>query len=104
MRRWLIILSVILVIAGGAGYYFYSQGTLQVTGIARTARTPLPAIVTDPQVIVDAVVVPARFAQLSVAASGIVAEVLVAEGDLVEAGQAIARLENARQIIAIAQA
>lgn len=104
MRRWIIILVIILVVAGGAGYYFLSQGQLQAPGIAGATPTPLPAIESNPQVIVDAVVVPARFAQLSMAASGIVDEVLVDEGDLVEAGQVIARLENERQVIAIAQA
>ena len=104
MRRWIIVLIVILVIAGGAGYYFLSQGGLQAPGAAGSTPTPLPAVESNPQVIVDAVVVPARFAELSLAASGIVAEVLVKEGDFVEAGQVIARLENERQVIAIAQA
>jgi multidrug efflux pump subunit AcrA (membrane-fusion protein) len=104
MRRWIIILIIVIVIAGGAGYYFLSQGTLQAPGIAGATATPLPAIESNPQIIVDAVVVPARFAELSLAASGIVAEILVAEGDFVEAGQALARLENERQVIAIAQA
>ena len=103
MRRWLIIL-IIVIVAGSVGYYFYSQGVLQPPGVAEATATPLPAIETNPQVIVDAVVVPARFAALSLPASGIVAEVLVAEGDSVEAGQVLARLENERQVIAIAQA
>src|SRR5262245_58713108 len=104
MPRWLIILIIVLIIAGGAGYYLISQGTLQAPGLAGNTPTPLPAVETNPQVIVDAVVVPARFADLSLAASGIIKEVLVAEGDYVEAGQIIARLENQRQVIAIAQA
>jgi HlyD family secretion protein len=104
MRRWIIVLIIILVIAGGVGYYLYSQGQLQPPGTAEATATPLPAIETPPQVIVDAVVVPARFAQLSMSASGIVNEVLVAEGDPVEAGQLLARLKNERQVIAIAQA
>lgn len=104
MRRWIIILVVIIVVAGGAAYYFYSQGQLQAPGAANATPTPLPAVETSPQVIVDAVVVPVRFAELSLSASGIVAEVMVAEGDAVEAGQVIARLQNERQVIAIAQA
>ncbi|MCC6453384.1 MAG: HlyD family efflux transporter periplasmic adaptor subunit [Caldilineaceae bacterium] len=92
-----------IVVAGGAAYYFYSQGQLQAPGAA-VVPTPLPAIESAPQIIVDAVVVPARFAELSFATAGIVAEVPVAEGDFVEAGQVIARLENERQVIAIAQA
>ena len=103
MRRWIIILIIVLVVAGGAGYYYISQGDMQPPSVAGSTPTPLPAIETSPQVIVDAVVVPARTANLSLAASGIVAEVLVAEGDFVEAGQVIARLENERQVIAIAQ-
>jgi HlyD family secretion protein len=103
MRRWIVVFMIIVVVAGGAAYYFYSQGQLQAPGAA-VAPTPLPAIESAPQIIVDAVVVPARFAELSLATSGIVAEVLVAEGDFVEAGQVIARLENERQVIAIAQA
>jgi HlyD family secretion protein len=104
MRRWIIALIIIIVVAGGVGYYFYSQGTLQPPGVAEATATSLPAVETNPQVIVDAVVVPARFAALSLSASGIVAEVLVTEGDFVEAGQVLARLENERQVIAIAQA
>jgi multidrug resistance efflux pump len=104
MRRWIIILVVLIVVGGGAAYYFMSQGTLQPPGITGATPTPLPAVETAPQIIVDAIVVPARFAELSLATSGIVAEVLVTEGDFVEAGQIIARLENERQVIAIAQA
>lgn len=104
MRRWIVILIIIIVVGGGAGYYFLSQGTLQAPGTASATPTPLPAIESSPQVIVDAVVVPARYANLSLAASGIVREVLVTEGDMVETGQVIARLENERQVIAIAQA
>lgn len=104
MRRWMIILIVVLVVAGGAGYFYFSQGNLQAPGLAGPTPTPLPAVESAPQIIVDAVIVPARFANLSMAASGIVDEVLVAEGDFIEAGQVIARLENERQVIAIAQA
>ncbi|HXF61453.1 MAG TPA: HlyD family efflux transporter periplasmic adaptor subunit [Caldilineaceae bacterium] len=107
MRRWLMVLGLILVVAGVGGYlYVQSQGGWQaLTGAtAQATPTPLPPIETSPAVIVDAVVVPARFATLSFASSGIVAEVVVEEGERVEAGQLIASLENERQVIAIAQA
>jgi multidrug resistance efflux pump len=104
MRRWIIILVIVIVVAGGAGYYFLSQGTLQAPGAANATPTALPAIESNPQVIVDAVVVPQRYANLSLAAAGIVQEVLVREGEVVEEGQVIARLENERQVISIAQA
>ncbi|MCO6449591.1 MAG: efflux RND transporter periplasmic adaptor subunit [Caldilineales bacterium] len=56
------------------------------------------------EIIADAVVVPARYASLSLPTGGIVAEVLAAEGDAVQTGQVLLRLEAARQIAAVAQA
>src|SRR5436309_3373424 len=103
MRRWIIIL-VILVVAGAAAYYLYRKGGLQVTSLAGATPTPLPAVESNPQIIVDAKVVPVRFAALSMTDSGIVREALVKEGDSVAAGQTIARLDNQQQVIAIAQA
>ena len=55
-------------------------------------------------VIAEAAVVPARHAALSLSASGIVAEVLVEEGDVVEEGQVILRLRDTHQQAAVAQA
>jgi len=104
MRRWIIILVVLLVVVAGGYFYLQSQGQLPNIGTPEATPTPLPAVVTNPDVIVDAVVVPARYAALSLSASGIVAELLVQEGDQVEAGEVIVRLENERQVIAIAQA
>lgn len=108
MRRWIIIAIVVLAVAGVGGYaYVQSQGGwVAVTGgaTADATPTPLPAIQTSPEVIVDAVVVPARFVALSMPTSGIVADIFVNEGEYVEQGQVIAQLENERQVIAIAQA
>ncbi len=104
MRRWIIILVIVLIVAAGGYYYLQSTGQLPAPGIAEATPTPLPPIQTSPEIIVDSVVVPVRFADLSLAAGGIVAEVLVEEGQQVEAGQLLARLENERQLIAIAQA
>ena len=52
----------------------------------------------------DAVVVPVTSATLSLPTGGIVAELLVAEGDQVEQGQPLLRLDAARQAAAVAQA
>lgn len=107
MRRWIFIAIVVLaIIAIGGYFYVQSKGGWEAvtSGAAEATPTPLPAIQSNPEVIVDAVVVPARFATLSLPASGIVAELLVSEGDRVEQGQVIAQLENERQVIAIAQA
>lgn len=107
MRRWMIIAAVIIVIGIGGFFILNSQGGVSSL-LGRTqpepTPTPLPAIRANPEVIVDASVVPVRFADLSLEASGTVADVLVEEGELVEPGQVIARLDNARQVIAIAQA
>lgn len=55
-------------------------------------------------VIAEAAVVPVRHAALSLSASGIAAEVLVAEGETVEEGQLLLRLRDAHQQAAVAQA
>jgi HlyD family secretion protein len=64
----------------------------------------IPIVRDSGGIVADAVVVPVRDAQLSLATAGIVAEVLVAEGDQVEAGQVLVRLDSARQEAAVAQA
>jgi multidrug resistance efflux pump len=56
------------------------------------------------EVVADAAVVPVRNADLSLPSGGIVAEIPVAEGESVEAGQVLLRLESARQQAAVAQA
>jgi hypothetical protein len=72
---------------------------------ARPPRTPgappaepevaveeVPIVRDSGGIVADAVVVPARDAQLSLATAGIVAEGLVSEGDQVEAGQVLVPL------------
>jgi HlyD family secretion protein len=49
-------------------------------------------------------IVPARHAELNTPIDGVVAEVLVTEGDEVKAGQLLIRLEDAQQVAAVAQA
>jgi multidrug resistance efflux pump len=55
-------------------------------------------------VVADAKVVPARSARLSLPSGGIVAEVLVEEGQQVTAGQVLVKLASGRQTAAVAQA
>ena len=64
----------------------------------------VPVVRSSLDIVAEAVVVPVRDAQLSLPTGGIVAEVLVAEGDQVEAGQVLVRLDSARQEAAVAQA
>lgn len=108
MRRWIIIIIMLAVVGGGAYYYLSTQGLLPQAAMT-TAATPtpeptLPAQQAPNQIVAEAVVLPEQSANLSLATGGIVAEVLVAEGATVEAGTIIARLDNKRQVVAIAQA
>lgn len=64
----------------------------------------LPVVKAAENVIVEARVVPNREAGLSMAASGLVQQVLIANGDRVEAGAVLVQLGNARQSAAMAQA
>jgi multidrug resistance efflux pump len=103
MKRVFVGLVVIALVALGA--YFYPEASTQwAIRAAETKATPLPVVTVSDQVLIDAIVVPVRQAALSLATGGLVAEVLVNEGDTVKAGQLIARLANSAQLVAITQA
>jgi len=69
-----------------------------------TAGAPAKGAPAGPQIIAEGHVMPAQRADLALNASGAVAEVLVAEGDPVNAGQALLRLDSRKQQAAVAQA
>ena len=104
MKKILVIALTIAVLAAGAfaAMQFFG-GPAETTVIAETPETE-PAELTSQRIVVDAKVVPARNADLSLATSGIVAEILVAEGDSVQTGQVLLKLESAREAAAVAQA
>lgn len=106
MRRWIIGILIVIVLAGAAAYgYFQSQGGFPGQPAQGDATpTPLPPVEASSEIVAEAVVVPVRYAALSMATGGIVAEVFVQEGEQVEEGQIIARLDNNSEVIAIAQA
>lgn len=65
----------------------------------------LPSTVeVDYAVVAEGIIVPVRHASLSMAASGIVEEVVVHEGEMAEAGQVILRLQSAHQRASVAEA
>jgi HlyD family secretion protein len=100
----LIIGIVVAAVVIGAGYLVVGRGVQARAmngGQAAPTSTPVRA---DSRVSAEAKVVPARVAGLSLPTSGIVAEVLVAEGEQVAAGQNLVRLDSARQAAAVAQA
>jgi HlyD family secretion protein len=82
---------LLLALLGGGAYFYMIRGNAQTAPPAQAA----PAVEASSQTIAEAKVVPVRSAALSLASGGIVAEVLVKEGDQVTAGQVLARLDDA---------
>lgn len=75
------------------------SGSAQAAGSPEAAQTPegsatLPPVRSNSSVMAEGRVVPAQEAQLSFSTGGVVDEVLVAEGEMVEAGQVIVRLKG----------
>jgi len=111
MRKWIIGVIVVAALAA-AGFYFYSVNNSEdgsvalpfVGGDNAPTPTPLPVVRANPDIIVDAVVKPVRYASLSLSSGGAVTEVPVAEGDVVDEGALLLRLDNEMQLIAVAQA
>jgi HlyD family secretion protein len=103
MKRIIVIVVVIAVLA--AGGFFVSQQVLApveptpTPEIDLSAQTALPAVVSA-----EGFVVPAHDADLSLEVGGQVVEVLAAEGDSVQAGQVLLRLDSTDQQMVVAQA
>lgn len=75
------------------------------TPLQPTAKGSIEIIAADAEaVIARAIVKPVRAAQLGFSQGGRLKERLVQEGDWVKAGQALVRLDDTRQLVAIAQA
>lgn len=73
-------------------------------GSSEETAAPAGPVLFEGSIVVDGRVVPVRSAQLSLPAGGIVDEVLVREGDTVQEGDLLARLDSAQQQVAVAQA
>jgi HlyD family secretion protein len=104
-----IVVAVLLVVAlttVGVMAFGGEQATHQA-GAGKTdaaAATPMSEIRSERAVIAKGIVAPVQHAALSMAASGIVSEVLAQEGDQVAAGQVILRLKDEQQRAALAGA
>ncbi len=112
MRRWLIFLVVGVVLLAGGGYFALQRGLLTLPGSQATpaalsqereavTATTVPATLS---IVADARLVPTQRADLSLAVGGIVAEVLVVEGEAVSAGQLLVRLNANQQQVAVSRA
>ena len=94
---------VVVLISGSLPFLTEEKAAAHASGEVQSMdETP---VVQEPYgVVAEAVVVPVEYASLSIPASGIAAEILVDEGDLVQAGQVILRLQDTHQRAAVAQA
>ncbi|MBP1464494.1 biotin/lipoyl-binding protein [Candidatus Chloroploca sp. M-50] len=104
MRKLVIGLIVVVVLLGG-GIVVAQTGLLNPAPATTSTASPVDeSIATPPAVIADARVVPVAEAHLAFERSGTVAAVLVAEGDLVTEGQALARLDTRELELRVARA
>ena len=98
-RRLLLIILVIIIIIGAAAGYTY---------LGQSQPTPEPVVINpvqQPRVVsAEAFVVPVRRADLSFELSGSIATFDVNEGDEVNEGDILARLEASTELAALAQA
>jgi HlyD family secretion protein len=89
-----LIVSIVMMATVGCGA---AQST-------QAAPTAMPPVIASSNVISDGKVVPIKFADLGMVSGGIVAEVLVKEGDHVDSNQVLVRLASSQQQAAVATA
>jgi HlyD family secretion protein len=105
MKKWFVIGSVALIVLGGGAYLAY-QGSMHTSSAAAPVglSEDLPLEADKEIVSAEGRVVPVRQAMLAFLDDGRVEAVLVAEGDQVQAGEALVRLDTTDQDIAVRQA
>lgn len=114
MKRWLLIVIILIVLLGGGSYYAMQSGLLSQPTAETTpavaeqqvdSSAPAPqAVGATPSIVADARLVPVQRADLSLPIGGIIAEVLVQEGEAVTAGQLLMRLNTNQQQVAVSRA
>ncbi len=105
MKKVLGILLAVVVVGGGAyAALRWARAGSSASSGAEPAATVAGPVKAGNQVTVEGQVVPVRTTDLGFATGGTVAEVLVKEGDHVQPGQVLARLNAGRQAAAMAQA
>ena len=103
MKKVIIVIVVVAVLVG-VGYALFGRGQQAGAASGKPAAPTAQAVQADSRVVAEAKVVPAQTAKLSLPVGGIVAEVLVKEGQSVAAGQTLIKLDASRQAAAVAQA
>ena len=92
MRRLAVAAIILIAVAGGA---LLLLGGLGGGGDDAAASPSIPPVPPSNEVVADGRVVPIRSAELGVGVPGTIAEVAVAEGEAVTAGQELVRLDAA---------
>ena len=87
--QWLRVLLGAGVIAGLCWFAWQQFGASNDADKAKLA-----AVKADPRVVCEGIVVPVRYASMSLQVSGVVAELFVQEGEAVKTGQLLARLSS----------
>ena len=104
-RRWVAVVAVLAVLAGGGGYWLSRAGSTSSAAATPTYRTVAAALGTIKQSIsASGTVAPAQQESLDFQVSGKVTAVDVAEGDAVKAGQVLATVDSAQARATLAQA
>lgn len=103
-RTWFVIAASLLLVSMTLAACDGNTAGEPTASASGAVATPLPPVKADGRIVADGRVVPVRSAELSLSTSGIVAEVLVAEGDQVETGQLLLSLQADRQRANVAQA
>ncbi len=108
MKKLIIVIVIFAVLAGGAFLALGGTQAVQKTVAAPKAEPEAPTTQAPARAgnlaVAEAKVAPRQHATLSLPTGGLVAEALVAEGDGVEAGQVLLRLDAAQQKAAVLQA
>jgi HlyD family secretion protein len=102
MRNFIGVIVVLALLAAGGTFLFLNNDTAGSGQVAEP--TTLPPVTTDSRVIAEAKVVPLEHVELNFTGSGEVAELMVAEGETVTAGAALARLDTRDLELRVAQA
>lgn len=104
MRRIIVVIVVLLVAGGGIYYAWAVRGNASIPVAPPTPAGRPSSFISGGEVVAGADVLPLRFAELNLAATGIVSDVLVSAGDNVKQGQILVRLDAKRQAAGVQQA
>lgn len=87
MLKWgIALVAVVIFVSNGYSFWQQHQGSENTS--------TLPSVTADTRILAEGVVAPTKISALNFAIPGLVSEILVAEGEEVQAGQTLARLDS----------